>query len=882
MNVIPNCARCALCTKHKKIVLPKGPSPARVMFIGDGPNYVDNITGIPFHEDSQTGEELVRLCWSNSIDLSAAKVDLLIRCPIPKTGPKVSEIRECSYYLEESIKETNPEIIVPLGHVSTQYFLGNSEMEMVNGIPHYSSKYDCIIYPIFHPGAGINKPEILLKIVAAFAYLKLLLKGETNLREHKNFDGLTLPLHQEDDFHGKEDYKLITNPHEIYSDFYANCNKFVAIDTETVNGQPWGLSYSLKPGHGRVIMNDDKNSIEAFKYYISFPNTIVLLHNALFDLHILKKMGITIPVFKDTMIMAYLLQSEPQGLKPLAFRHCGMEMSSYAESVNIKDTSKGLEYLKSVLEQIWPDPEPFYQFNATNVYKIVKPQNIAKTVTRILNDNQNPEKNINIRDRWTQIAVNKGRGMVEDVLGTMPEGTISDIPIKDAIFYSCRDADATFRVYPILLKKIKAMELENVFEVDCSVVPMVDDMQRAGIKIDPDYLRSLSTYFEGKKAEIAIQLYAIYGEPFNIGSPLQIAVLLFDKLGLKELKKRSTGIKILKQFKDEHPAVDLIIKWRKYEKLNNTYAKLLPKFCDKDNRIHASILLTRTATGRMSMKKPNLMAQPKHGEESKMIRKGFIARDGCHLVSSDYSQIELRVLAHEANESSMIQDFIAGEDIHLNTAVRIFKVPEDQITPMQRFSSKRVNFGIPYGVQPQGLMEQLASQDAKGWSYSKCQELINNWYQTYSQVHKYMIGVQQFAQRYGYVRDMWGRVRFVPSVKSSNKWAQLEALRQAGNMPIQAGAAGVIKKAMASLIPVYKGFQKAGYICNPLLQIHDDLLFEVQDAIIDIFVLCLIHHMESVAILKVPIKVDVEVGKTWSEMLPYKEWIEMDKKEDIK
>jgi DNA polymerase-1 len=584
-------------------------------------------------------------------------------------------------------------------------------------------------------------------------------------------------------------------------------------------------------------------------------------------------MGIEIPKFRDTMIMAYNLQSEPQGLKPLAFRHEGMEMMKYEEVVNAKDKDKGLAYLQAISKMEWPNPAPIWGFNTKGTYKSSQPQNISKTVARILADDSNPEKTIDIRKRWEGIPRNKGREYVEDAIGKMPEGTIADIPLEDAVFYACRDADATIRIYPHLLKKIRSMGLSEVLDIDCAVVPMVEDMQRVGMKVLPDYLRGLNSYFEQKKMECAIPLYEAMGRPFNIGSHIQVAILLFDKLKLPQIKKRTANKKVLKQLEERHPLVKTLIQWRKYEKLNNTYAKKLPKFADKNDRVHATMKLTRTQTGRMSMSEPNLMAQPKRGEESKLIRKGFVSRDGCWLVSGDYSQIELRVLATEANEPGMIRDFINGEDIHLNTAVRVFGVDPGDVTGDQRRSAKIVNFGIPYGVQAKGLMEQIAAEGGKGWDFGKCQGLIASWYEAYPQVYDYMMEIQQHAQRYGYVRDMWGRVRFVPSVKSANKWAQLKALREAGNMPIQAGAAGIIKKAMARLVPVYKGFRKAGFICDPLIQIHDDLVFEVQEEIVEPFILYFKECMEGVVDLKVPVTIDPEVGKVWANMQAVDDWI---------
>jgi DNA polymerase-1 len=267
------------------------------------------------------------------------------------------------------------------------------------------------------------------------------------------------------------------------------------------------------------------------------------------------------------------------------------------------------------------------------------------------------------------------------------------------------------------------------------------------------------------------------------------------------------------------------------------------------------------------------MNQPTRSEDGKLIRKAFEAREGAVLVSNDLSQIEFRVLADQSGDSKLLHVFRNGLDIHSITASNIFKLPVDKLDDMlHRYPSKRVGFGVVYGITKEGLQEQLlmVGLDPKYWTLERCQNLIDDWFSTYPGVEVYMNDLVAFALRHGYVEDMFGRRRYLPTLRSSSRLTRAEAVRQAGNMPIQSGAAGIFKKAMKNLVPIYRDFQSQGYICHPVIPIHDDLVFEVSEEIVHLWVPLCQDVMEHSVIISVPVLSEAKVGKTWGDQEKYR------------
>jgi DNA polymerase-1 len=438
----------------------------------------------------------------------------------------------------------------------------------------------------------------------------------------------------------------------------------------------------------------------------------------------------------------------------------------------------------------------------------------------------------------------------------------SHVRIEDATRYSGEDAVMTLRLKEVLEEKIRDEGLERVFyEIEIPLIDVLADMEQYGIKIDVEIMKRLSEEIDKELAEIEKSIYSASGEEFNINSPKQLQDVLFTKLGLKPVKRTKTGystnMDVLEQLANEHPLPRMIIEYRTLSKLKSTYIDALPRMIHPHTgRIHTSFNQTVTATGRLSSSEPNLQNIPIRGEWGTKIREAFIADKGFILLSSDYSQIELRILAHLSNDSNLIKIFTSDGDIHASTASEIFGVPPEDVTPDMRRSAKSVNFGIVYGISPFGLGQQLniSPEEAKGY--------IERYFKKHKGVKNYIEAQIMRAKKNGYVETITGRKRAIPELRSKNKSTKQLGERLAVNTPIQGSAADIIKIAM---INISKRIREEGLRTRLILQVHDELLFEVPEDEIEIAEEIIRYEMENAVTLRVPLKVDIGKGKNWAE-----------------
>jgi DNA polymerase I-like protein with 3'-5' exonuclease and polymerase domains len=711
-------------------------------------------------------------------------------------------------------------------------------------------------------------PDSALKCVLDFTAVGSTLRGKLT------------PAHFRDPLAEQESYRVLKDPKDV-AESLAGAS-LLSIDTETygdLNNTPYMVQFSTSPGTGNIVYANNASCLAVIANHVAQTGNTTIMHNALFDLLVLEKLGIFPADVKDTMIMAYLLQSEPLGLKPLAFRYWGMTMLDYEDIIAEASSDLAFEYLLKVKDSPWPMPDKIMEIKPGGIIHYKQPQNIIKVVDRMLKDYaQGKIQKSDLWDRWHKLDEEEtSRGLVESILGEMPEGNLSMIDEKTRHWYAARDPDATIRIYPYLWSRLQDQNMEDVFNMDMAIVPMVLDMMRRGIKPDREALVALGNRFGAKVKELTGQIHGLAGRQFNIGSWMQVADLLFNQLKIKfkfKHGKVTTNDKTMARIVAAHPVVPLIRQWRQYNKLETTYTSKLPKWIAEDGRIHTKLGITGTATGRLTSAKPNLMNQPTRSEDGKAIRKCFVPSEGMVFVSNDLSQIEMRVLAHESGDPLLLDIFRNDKDIHSITASNIFKLPVDQLDDMRhRYPSKRVGFGVVYGITAAGLQEQLLmiGLDPAFWTIRRCQELIDEWFALYHDVEVYMHDLVRFAILHGYVEDMFGRRRYLATIESTSKQARAEAARQAGNMPIQSGAAGVFKKGMANLTPIYKDFQARGYRIWPIIPIHDDLVFEVEEDLVDIWVPIQQDVMEHSVQLRVPIKSDAKIGRiSWGEGEKYK------------
>ena len=430
--------------------------------------------------------------------------------------------------------------------------------------------------------------------------------------------------------------------------------------------------------------------------------------------------------------------------------------------------------------------------------------------------------------------------------------------------YACEDADITLQLKNKLEPELKKHECENLFyDIEMPLMPVLAEMEMNGVCLDTRSLAETSKQFTTRMNDIEQRIYELAGEQFNIASPKQVGEILFDKLKIVEKAKKTktgqyvTSEEVLQQLKNKHEIVADILEHRGLKKLIGTYIDALPKLINpRTGHIHTSFNQTITATGRLSSSDPNLQNIPIRGEDGKEIRKAFIPEPGCLFFSADYSQIELRVMAHLSDDKNMIEVFQEGKDLHAATAANIYKKPIDEVTRDERTKSKRANFGIIYGITVFGLAERLdiPRDEAK--------MLIDGYFETFPQVHDYMEKSKEIARQKGYVTTLFGRRRYLPDINSANATVRGFAERNAINAPIQGTAADIIKVAM---IHIFNRFKAEGIKSKMILQVHDELNFSVLPEEKDRVEQIVLEEMQQAFQMKVPLVADSGFGTNWLE-----------------
>ncbi len=432
---------------------------------------------------------------------------------------------------------------------------------------------------------------------------------------------------------------------------------------------------------------------------------------------------------------------------------------------------------------------------------------------------------------------------------------------EDIQKYACDEAETILKLYDYWMKNLDEDEKKLVLDIELPLTEVLAKMEYTGVAINSEYLNELSSYMTEKLAELEDFIYQLAGEPFNINSPKQVAEVLFDKLELKSKKKksRSTSAEVLEELAEEYEICDYILQHRKFSKLKSTYTDVLPTLISKrDGRIHTTYNQALTVTGRLSSSNPNLQNIPIRSEEGNKIRAAFCAQNPESLIlSADYSQIELRLLAHVSGDENLIQAFSSGEDVHTMTASKVFGVGINEVTKDMRRKAKAVNFGIVYGQSKYGLAKSI------GISNAEAQDFIDKYFEHYPKVKQYMEDKKQFVAEKGYVETMFGRKRYLASeLLSPNFQIREFAQRAAINQPLQGSAADLIKMAM---IEVDKQLAQLGLNTKMIMQVHDELVFEVPQNELDTVKLLVLKAMELNQPLRVPLEVDINCGTSWKE-----------------
>ena len=469
-------------------------------------------------------------------------------------------------------------------------------------------------------------------------------------------------------------------------------------------------------------------------------------------------------------------------------------------------------------------------------------------------------------DYLAEVYLNYQTIHIDELIGSKGKGqrSMRDLQPEEVYRYACEDADVTLKLKKVLELELKKAGVEQLFyDIEMPLVPVLVEMERNGVRIDTDSLKQASIHFNERLQEIEQEIYSLAGTTFNISSPKQVGDVLFEQLKITDKAKKTksgqyvTSEEVLEALRSKHPIVGKILDYRGVKKLLSTYIDTLPQLINPETgRIHSSFNQAVTSTGRLSSSNPNLQNIPIRDEDGKELRKAFIPDEGCSFFSADYSQIELRLMAHLSGDPHMIEAFRNDDDIHSATASKIYKVPIGEVTGDMRRKAKTANFGIIYGISTFGLAERM------NVSRGEAKELIDEYFTTYSRIKEYMNESIEQARAKGYVETIFHRKRYLPDITSHNATVRSYAERNAINAPIQGSAADIIKVAMAR---IYQRFKSNNLKAKLIVQVHDELNFSVPEEEKEIVQQIVIEEMEHAYPMQIPLKADFGWGNNWLE-----------------
>lgn len=876
-----------------------GPCPCDLMMVGEGPGFAEDRSGRPFV--GKPGAEIDR--YLDGVELPTRREWFLSNVYRQFGGKDYvwtsADLERDEPRLLAELARVQPRTIVTLGRYAARWFLGDIDLDAVQGIPFYLSSVEklsflnpeTVVLAITHPAAGLRNPEMSPHVVDGFNQLAMYLRGEIEPR--KLFD---------DPYARKEQYvEILTEDALIQS--LAACERGgrISLDTEGYTHNPWSLQFAYRPGIAYLIRASRPDLLAAFYRSACEIDARLVFHSALHDLGMMRAMGIPWHgEFEDTMVASYLLQLTPQGLKQSCLRYCGMQMDSFDDVMG--DTSDAL--VRDYLTWLWDVENTDYEEACND--ELIRLQTTPYVDTR---GKERPGRRLTkapalpkspLHKAVTRVIQSKHPrklwlDQVEDIqvegyrrLGPLPEATLDYVSPERAISYGCRDADGTTRLLPEYAKRIDSLGLRSVYNLELSTYPLIDRMQHIGFKPDLEHFAALSQRLGGEIDRLRGELGAATGrDSFNANSGDQVADYLFGALNLQEMKltrsgRGSTNDKILEALEHEHPEWPVIATIREYRE---TY-KLKFTFCDRlkdyvnrwphDGRIHATFRTTRVVTGRLATSSPNILAMPKHGKFAKEFRRGWVCDDGHLMGSWDLSQIELRVAAHLSQDPVMLAVY-RGErrnpdgsmiDLHASLAERIFGVkPSQQDDSKHRLPAKAINFGFWMGQTNKGLLVELRKNgiqvdedDAQRW--------LDEAHTLYTGAQPYMDRQAAEAEKNGYIRCMDGRIRYIGGIRSTDGRTREEAKRFAFSTPVQSGAQTVMKHNEAVLWrDIICPLQRQGKWIEPLVQIHDDLVLEMQEDLIHEVAPRMVRCMtESYKGLSVPIKTSSSAGRNWADL----------------
>ncbi|MBU0964524.1 DNA polymerase I, partial [Patescibacteria group bacterium] len=570
----------------------------------------------------------------------------------------------------------------------------------------------------------------------------------------------------------------------------------------------------------------------------------------------------------------FALDTESTSLDAISAKLLGISFcwsDGWAYYLNIKDNRLWLKKLKPILESSQVE-----KFGHNIKYDMTLLQQAGIKIMPVIFDSMvgsyllNPGTRGHSLDNLAFEVFGYQMQPITDLIGKGKKKiSMEAVPLDKASWYACEDADYTYRLCQYLKPELEEKNILGLMEkIEMPLIPVLATLEQNGVKIDTGFLVAMSKQEKRRLDILEKKIYEHAKTEFNINSPLQLKEVLFEKLKINTegISKIKTGISTaaaeLEKLKNAHPIIPLLSDFRELSKLRSTYLEALPRLVNpKTNRVHTSFNQTITATGRLSSSNPNLQNIPIRTEEGRKIRQAFIAEKGFKIVAADYSQIELRIIASMANDEKMIASFKKDEDIHRRTAADIHNIPIEEVTKDQRYEAKEVNFGILYGMGAWGLASR------QNMSRERARAFIEKYFYTHQEIQEYLSATITLAHEQGYVETLFGRRRYLSEINSSMPQVRAAAERMAVNMPIQGTAADLLKIAMINILAKLPSFCPESKM---ILQVHDELVFEVLDKDVTKMAKFIAEEMNGVYKLKVPIKTDVAVGNNWGALKEFK------------
>jgi uracil-DNA glycosylase family 4 len=892
-----------------------GPKPCPVMLVGEGPGKQEDRgvwrSGRMVYEPfvGASGQLLTDILERNGLLRSSIYITNVIKRRIQDDDdPTPAEIAMFRPDLLQELEDVQPEIVIAAGGFATRFFLGpEANLELMHGIPHWSTEFQLPVVPCFHPAAALHDTDQMPAVYWDYEQAVKAVKGQNPIVARVRRVTQIVPLPARDE---------IDAPFEL----------IFGIDTEDrADGSPLCLTLSWANGLASYVDAANHNDMHQVRALVE--DSTIFIHNAMHDLKPLRDMGVDLEEAlhweKDTAVrktrvidtMVLLFQQgkiHTQALKTAAYRLLNTQMRSYEDIVGPHQQRLALDYLRTLAAEAWPIPEEIPKYNPeTNKITFSRPWGLNRRLERILKDWEQKPDTTDIVTRWENI----GMEAKEDALvrfGPMPAADLSHCNQTEAKQYACQDADMTRQLGLTLLPEHEARGLMEIAEIDHGAIPMFERMQRNGMPASRQHFVELGAEMRRLQSELTVIIEAVSGKAVNPNSSDQVADLLYRVMNMPVVKmtpggKASTGKKSLQHLRD-NPMVEWILKGREYGKIDDAFCENVIKqirevpidsvsnrimdACDAivqsigaiplvsaretEERAFYQLMITRVKTGRPAAKQFNVLAIPTRTELGRRVRKGFIARPGHMLGTWDLSQIEMRVCAHESQDPLMLEIYHRDKsfpkwerDLHIITAAMVWGCKGEDVKTEWRTAIKSTGFGILMGITGKGLSDQmrLYGLKAEDWPEDRCDELIRDWLGVYKGVDDFQQQSQAEARRYGAVRDMWGREFLLPHARCPLSWIREEALRQATALKFQAGAQGIEKRAMARLQrETFPKLRAAGYWVEPLVQIHDELVLEFDEDAWPVLHPMMIEALTTTSTMSVPIEAGGVMAKSWGEL----------------